>query len=934
MSILISWLGPLRAICMAIDGVAFSLLDNAYNIVIELSKAELLQRETIETITRNLYILFGVVAFFRLAMVLVNSIIDPEKLNEKGKGLSNIFFRVVGMIILLIVTPFLFEMSYDLQGKIVGADPSQNIIFRTILGDSSNISGENAGKALQNIALSSLITIDNNYLEGDGTVCEYKRDEDGNITDYNTFENAGECGFAPLVCAPNGDGTCTPQGGYIYDEGVCDWGNCQKAVDRYNQMYVAENMQPSKLAAYAGVSEKIDVDGEEQEVYVYNYMMIVTTVVGIFMTYIVISFAIDIAVRMFELVALEILSPLFIATFVDPKSTQSGPFKNWLSAVGKSYANLYIKLAVLALVVFLVSIINQSHMFSAMGDVGGLAKVFVVIGLLIFAKKAPKWIMDIIGIKGDGMGLWTPKKLAENMAGGALAGRLAGKAGRGLAGVANSTARNLRSASRDRNKRRKDALKNANLGSRKDRRQALSDIKTNDGKKGLAAWRALNERKRNAMKDAGVEKAISSDAAKKAFGATMAGIKGGFTAGVKADNLRGALKASSEESTNWKDSTGLQGKTLKERFEDSAKRTYGKTQTLGYGDPLYRQEQADLRKKEKFIEDMYGKDFLKNAKNSLSDLDYSKLINGTGRFLSVSNDSEGVAAKNLPDALQMNIAQACGYATKYNGEGKLEFYKEFDKETGKVIESSKITDSSTLSAIKTQAQNSLSDEGAAKMQSLFNMKTGNIISDFGKNEANIDAAQQAIKNLSDSMKAFSGNVDKVISTIPESIRGAFDFDKSTGKINVNLDKVPGLEDMKTSEISSRADLAELISGLQSKTDISAEGKELLNSLNIMNGDASIAQHLNYTSLLKARNDDLTTYIEREKQMALAYEWAGYKMIGDDGKILFDEDALKTKLAEVKNVSSDEKVRKQQSQEGRIKDLEAAIEKKKADEGNK
>lgn len=413
MSILFSWLSPLRAICMAIDGVLYSLLDNAYDLVIKLSTAELLKHSTIKSLTGNLYIIFGVVAFFRLALLLVNAIIDPEKLNEKGKGLSNIFFRVVGMVILLAVTPFLFEMSYDLQGKLVGADASENIIFKTILGSNANIASSddsNAGKALQNIALSSLITIDKEYLVND--------------KQCNVGEN--DCGFYPLTCVPNNDdeGTCTLQGGYVYGDN-CSWPNCQKAVDKYNEMYVAEDMSPAKLAAYAGTSKKIEVEGVEQEVYVYNYMFIITGVVGVAMTYIIISFAIDIAVRMFELIVLEILSPLFIATFVDPKSAQSGPFKNWLSAVGKSYASLYIRLAIIALMVLLVSIINQSKMFQSMGDVSGWAKIFMVIGLLIFAKKAPKWIGDMIGIKGDGGlgGLSIGKKLG----GMALAGGLSSK---------------------------------------------------------------------------------------------------------------------------------------------------------------------------------------------------------------------------------------------------------------------------------------------------------------------------------------------------------------------------------------------------------------------------------------------------------------------------------------------------------------------------
>lgn len=452
MSILFSWLSPLRAICMAIDGVLYSLLDNAYDLVIKLSTAELLKHSTIKSLTGNLYIIFGVVAFFRLALLLVNAIIDPEKLNEKGKGLSNIFFRVVGMVILLAVTPFLFEKSYDLQGRIVGADASKNIIFKTILGNNANIASSknsNAGKALQNIALSSLITVDENYLRNASSddskdkekndkekkdkekviLCKYKeiKDDNGKVKgyDYTKITNSDEYNFCPLVCVSNGDETCTPQGGYVYDEKKCSWANCQNAVDLYNEMYVNEDMSPAKLAQYVGTSGKIDVDGEEQEVYVYNYMFIITGVVGVAMTYIIISFAIDIAVRMFELIVLEILSPLFIATFVDPKSAQSGPFKNWLSAVGKSYASLYIRLAIIALMVLLVSIINQSKMFQSMGEVSGWAKIFMVIGLLIFAKKAPKWIGDMIGIKGDGGlgGLSIGKKLG----GMALAGGLASK---------------------------------------------------------------------------------------------------------------------------------------------------------------------------------------------------------------------------------------------------------------------------------------------------------------------------------------------------------------------------------------------------------------------------------------------------------------------------------------------------------------------------
>lgn len=551
MSILFSWLSPLRAICMAIDGVLYSLLDNAYDLVIKLSTAELLKHSTIKSLTGNLYIIFGVVAFFRLAMLLVNSIIDPEKLNEKGKGLSNIFFRVVGMIILLAVTPFLFEMSYELQGKIVGADASKNIIFKTILGNNANIASSNnsnAGKALQNIALSSLITIDENYLVND---------DQCNIGEKNS--EGEDCGFYPLTCVSDGKGKCTPQGGYIYGKN-CKWANCQKAVYLYNEMYVGEDMSPAKLAQYVGTSGKIEIDKEEQEVYVYNYMFIITGVVGVAMTYIIISFAIDIAVRMFELIVLEILSPLFIATFVDPKSAQSGPFKNWLSAVGKSYASLYIRLAIIALMVLLVSIINQSKMFQSMGDVSGWAKIFMVIGLLIFAKKAPKWIGDMIGIKGDGGlgGLSIGKKLGGMALAGGLANKATAAMKTGAKALGGAAAARLGGTAAARVLKRNN--QSANLGNSKKRfEESLAEARKNNKSKAKALGSYFNK-----------ELKLAKDRAKAGIAGGQAAAMNGLKAGAKAKDVGEVMGILGKTYKGMTEKAGYEGiaKKMNMKFDD------------------------------------------------------------------------------------------------------------------------------------------------------------------------------------------------------------------------------------------------------------------------------------------------------------------------------------------------------------------------------
>ena len=589
MSILIGWLGPLRTICMAIDGIVFSLLDNAYNIVVNLSSAEIFEHGYIESIMRSLYILFSVVAFFRLAIVLVNAIIDPEKLNEKGKGLSNIFFRVVGMIIILAVTPFVFNELYTVQKKIVSSDPNKNVIFALFLGDKANISGYkdgeyNAGKTLQNIVLSSLITIDEKYVANEGAICKLNNDgkyeKDGNVvTDVNK-----ECGFVPLTCVPNeyetnSDGsyktdkngkkivkTCTMEGGYIYDESNCDWNNCHVAVSTYNKHYVNEDMSPDDLKTYVDISKdfKDDESGSKVDVYVYDYMFGITSVVGVAMTWVILSFAIDIAVRMFELFVLEISAPLFIATFVDPKSAQSGPFKNWISAVGKSYSSLFIKLAILAVMTLLLMIINQSDVFNNLnGNIGGLAKIIVVFGLLVFAKKAPQWIMDMIGIKGDGMGIYTPKKLKEAMLGGALA---AGAA-KGIAGSAYSGISNLHAtAKRNRQKRKELTGHSSRIGARKalgqidkDYRNSIYKANRDKGMKPVDA-KAAADAAALAKRNEDLKKLNSISGAKATaaqLGSLAINAAGTFNAAAKSDKLSGAFKVGNERASAFRDERAL-----------------------------------------------------------------------------------------------------------------------------------------------------------------------------------------------------------------------------------------------------------------------------------------------------------------------------------------------------------------------------------------
>ncbi len=371
LNILISWGSPFRAIAVMIDSVAFTLIDQAYNVIVAFSSASLFKDETIQAVMHNTYILIGIFALFRIAMLLVNAIINPDKLNEKGNGLGNVLANLIVMFVLLIMVPILFKEAYSLQETVVNGNYIQKIFL-----NSNSLDNINPGDTMRSIAIGSLITIDEEAQK------QYK---------------AGRCS-----------------------------NNCNEAIKSYNNMAKNNNFEFAKLGKYIGVTIK---DDNGNTVYVYNYMFVLTFLCGAAITYVLFSFGIDIAVRMVELAILQILAPMFIATYIDPKSAKSGPFHKWLTTVGKTYVSLFIKLAILSLMLLFISLLNGG----LKQDIHGFNKLILLFAILIFAKKAPSWIGGMIGVDGEGSGLGG-LGIGKKLAGAALVG---GALSKGLEGAKN-----------------------------------------------------------------------------------------------------------------------------------------------------------------------------------------------------------------------------------------------------------------------------------------------------------------------------------------------------------------------------------------------------------------------------------------------------------------------------------------------------------------
>jgi len=216
------------------------------------------------------------------------------------------------------------------------------------------------------------------------------------------------------------------------------------SIGIYNGTFFTEN-NGSKVTTIDEPVSKITipilVDHINDEVpgnrnaYRYTYMPVIGTVTGIVMTFIVLGMCIDIAVRVFKLIVLELIAPIPILSYIDPKQSKEGTFSKWLKMVISTWAEIFIKLFIIYFIVLVITKVINGGAQSIQGS--PLVKLLLVIGLLVFAKDAPKFICDSIGVKAPdkgGIGSMFGRAVLGGTVG-AAAGLVAGGAGGMAAGA-------------------------------------------------------------------------------------------------------------------------------------------------------------------------------------------------------------------------------------------------------------------------------------------------------------------------------------------------------------------------------------------------------------------------------------------------------------------------------------------------------------------
>ncbi len=343
------WNDVWRGIVGSIDGTIYWLVELLLQLVLDLSNTRVFSQSVINDFANRIYVILGLVMLFKIIISFIQILINPDKMDDKEQGVGNVLRRVVISLLLIVLVPSIFSLAMQIQQYVVV------IIPKAILGTSAGSIESDSDQ--------------NEFMSTGGRIMAFYT--------YTAFfkYSTPECNDGSIYGTGN-----DPMAVLVYDVG--------SAVSHIKDPCLSST-------GYNG--------------YKYDYGFPLSTIVGIFLIISLVNIAVAVAIRAIKLGICEFIAPIPIASYIDPKTSKQA-FDNWVSISIKTYLDLFSRLIILFFTVFIfITITSDETLNTITANLGGdttrksLVIAALIVGLLQFAKQAPKFISDMLGVK-EGFG--------------------------------------------------------------------------------------------------------------------------------------------------------------------------------------------------------------------------------------------------------------------------------------------------------------------------------------------------------------------------------------------------------------------------------------------------------------------------------------------------------------------------------------------------
>lgn len=351
-----------RTIFAVLDSFIYGLVGIIYDLIKNLATISLFGNSEIAQFSGKIYGVMGIFMLFKVSFSLLTYIVDPDSFSDKSKGMGTIAKNIIIVLVLIILAPFAFDLLNDAQNIIL----KENILERFVFGTGSSGS-----------------RIDNNFQMSEQCGTSFaKAKTDGDFVSLTVFSAFYQ-----------------PEDGYF-----------NEIEDRY---CIKDKTVTVNDYLYTDLYN--DNGTFDDDVYYVDYLFLWSTIVGVVLALLFLNVGLEIAKRVIKLGFLELIAPIPIISYIDPKSGKDGMFKRWLKELGGTWASLFIRLGAIYFAIYIISLFAENLKGQSIW-----MKIFFIFGCMLFAKELPKLIEKLVpGLNLAGSLRLNPlKNISDNAVGG------------------------------------------------------------------------------------------------------------------------------------------------------------------------------------------------------------------------------------------------------------------------------------------------------------------------------------------------------------------------------------------------------------------------------------------------------------------------------------------------------------------------------------
>ena len=391
-------------ILLLIDGAIYNLIDYVYDIFDFLAGINIFDQSDYNEIVDRIYVILGLFMLFVLAYSLLRAVISPDDFAKGEASFPNLIKNVIISLVIIVLLPTVFSVAYNIQNVIL----NNETIPRLILGDNYEINEEtyntSAGKTMA-------LGVFNAFFYPNAIICT-----DG-ASDQLTDEQLNAC--KENIMSSNFTW-------YL----PSTWGDEEHSLADIEN-YVLDG------ASFTNFTQFSDAVAENQ----ISYTPLVSTLAGGFLLYLLLNFCFDLAVRVVKLAFYQIIAPIPVICRVIPGGKMKDVFSKWVRQVISIFLEVFIRIAIMYLGVFIIVTIKDNFSSLNFGDLSFAQKnityALLIMGVIIFIRQAPKLLGELLNLDTGGMKLGLMDKLAMGgvFAAGGAVGSLISSRGNAFAAV-------------------------------------------------------------------------------------------------------------------------------------------------------------------------------------------------------------------------------------------------------------------------------------------------------------------------------------------------------------------------------------------------------------------------------------------------------------------------------------------------------------------